>query len=468
MLQFRDLAGDDVLATVGYSGDNEFKIINQMIPTLQTDYTLGFQLVGGTDDVNMNKLQMSSNEHRFLQRSGTTTYTRVNALINDYVLHGTASSVGSPGVNRLSFAIRDGTVSAHIGSNTNGEGNVFDLQLLTVGHTLRLRTRTGGTNRSALESTPSTDTRIYHPATSAQVFRTVVVGSGGVEIDNQATGAGFERVLTTGDLAAGGGAGISGVPVNNQLAVWTGASDIEGDANITWDGSELRITAGVMRIAERAASLADVAGFGQIWVNNVPNPNTLFYTDESGTDIDLTKELWDNGTLRAQAVASGFQVEQVLLLPNNGIIYMDEQASDGADIANQGQWWVRDDAPNLPMFSNDDGVNQILDPSVSEVNVQNGNYTLLIGDKGKTISKESGGAGETFTIPANASVAFAIGTFISFNNDGGGDLSIAITTDTLVFADDNTTGTRTLADGGYAVAQKVAATTWKIAGSGIT
>lgn len=104
----------------------------------------------------------------------------------------------------------------------------------------------------------------------------------------------------------------------------------------------------------------------------------------------------------------------------------------------------------------------------SEVNVQNGNYTTVLSDANDTISKESGGDGETFTIDSNANVAHVIGTFIGFNNDGGGDLTIAITTDTLIWADDNSTGSRTIADGGYAVAHKVAATTWKIAGKQIT
>ncbi len=100
----------------------------------------------------------------------------------------------------------------------------------------------------------------------------------------------------------------------------------------------------------------------------------------------------------------------------------------------------------------------------SAINTQNGSYTLVLGDAGKTIRKASGGAGETFTIPANASVAYPIGTFLGFDNEGGGDLTIAITTDTLIFADDGTTGSRTLSDSGYAVAQKMEATVWKIAG----
>ena len=142
-----------------------------------------------------------------------------------------------------------------------------------------------------------------------------------------------------------------------------------------------------------------------------------------------------------------------------------EQAAASFDIATMGQFWVRNDADNVPMFTSDAGTDQNIDPSVSEINEQNGNYTTLLADKGKTIRKASGGAGETFTIAAEASVNYKIGTFIAFDNDGGGTLTITIGgADTLIFADDGSTGARTLADGGYAVAQKTAAGQWKIAG----
>lgn len=99
------------------------------------------------------------------------------------------------------------------------------------------------------------------------------------------------------------------------------------------------------------------------------------------------------------------------------------------------------------------------------VNTQNGNYPLVLSDAGKIIRKTSGGAGETITIPANSSVAFPVGTIIEIQNDGGGDLSIAITTDTLEQWQTGNTGTRTLADNNKAVIEKVASTTWKISGT---
>jgi hypothetical protein len=100
--------------------------------------------------------------------------------------------------------------------------------------------------------------------------------------------------------------------------------------------------------------------------------------------------------------------------------------------------------------------------------LQNGNYTLVLADSGKHVYKASGGAGETITIPANGSVAYPIGTAITFINQGGGTLSIAITTDTMTLIGTGGTGTRTLADDGMATAVKVAATEWVISGVGLT
>jgi len=100
----------------------------------------------------------------------------------------------------------------------------------------------------------------------------------------------------------------------------------------------------------------------------------------------------------------------------------------------------------------------------STINVQNGNYTLVIGDAGKTIHKVSGGAGETITIPANGAEAIAVGSFVGFQNDGGGILTIAINTD-LLTGTDGVTGSRILGDNHVAVIQKMTATTWKYAAS---
>ena len=103
------------------------------------------------------------------------------------------------------------------------------------------------------------------------------------------------------------------------------------------------------------------------------------------------------------------------------------------------------------------------------VNGQATPYTAVLADAGKCLYYSAAGAA-TFTIPANGSVAYAIGTTLTFVNDASGatNMTIAITTDTLVLSPGGTTGSRTLAQYGRATAHKVTATRWIISGSGLT
>jgi hypothetical protein len=100
-------------------------------------------------------------------------------------------------------------------------------------------------------------------------------------------------------------------------------------------------------------------------------------------------------------------------------------------------------------------------------NSQTGNYTCVLTDSGKHIyHPAASGAGHTFTIPDNGSVAYPIGTTLTFvNMDASNTLAIAITTDTMYLSASGTTGTRTLGTYGQATALKLTSTTWLISGS---
>lgn len=104
------------------------------------------------------------------------------------------------------------------------------------------------------------------------------------------------------------------------------------------------------------------------------------------------------------------------------------------------------------------------------INSQSAAYTLVLSDSGKTILHPSADTtARTFTIPANASVAFPLGTAVTFvNQNGAGTVTIAITTDTMRLAGAGTTGSRTLAANGIATALKITSTEWIISGTGLT
>jgi hypothetical protein len=103
------------------------------------------------------------------------------------------------------------------------------------------------------------------------------------------------------------------------------------------------------------------------------------------------------------------------------------------------------------------------------VNSQSAAYTAVLEDSGKVIFHPSTDANaRTFTIPANSSVAYPIGTAITFINMTSQVVTIAITTDTMYLSSAGTTGSRSLAQYGSATAIKMTSTTWLISGSGLT
>ena len=102
-------------------------------------------------------------------------------------------------------------------------------------------------------------------------------------------------------------------------------------------------------------------------------------------------------------------------------------------------------------------------------NSQSAAYTLVLDDAGKHIFHPVGdNNARTFTIPANSSVAYPIGTTITFINMAVANVTIAITSDTLTLSSAGTTGSRTLATNGSATCIKITSTQWLISGSGLT
>jgi len=100
-------------------------------------------------------------------------------------------------------------------------------------------------------------------------------------------------------------------------------------------------------------------------------------------------------------------------------------------------------------------------------NSQSDNYTFVLSDAGKMIPQT--GASKTLTIPANASVAFPIGTIIQIYATAP-SCTLAITSDTLVWVQGGaySTGSRTIAQHSVVTIQKYNATQWILYGQGIS
>jgi len=115
-----------------------------------------------------------------------------------------------------------------------------------------------------------------------------------------------------------------------------------------------------------------------------------------------------------------------------------------------------------------DGTNSVGYLNIPQ-NSQSAAYTLVLADAGKHIfHPDTDANARTFTIPANGSVAYPIGTAITFINMTAAVVTIAINTDTMYLSSAGTTGPRSLARYGSATAVKITATNWLISGSGLT
>lgn len=103
-------------------------------------------------------------------------------------------------------------------------------------------------------------------------------------------------------------------------------------------------------------------------------------------------------------------------------------------------------------------------------NIQSAAYTTVLADSGGHILHPSADTtARIWTIDKNATVAYPIGTAITFVNQiSGGVITIAIDTDTMWLAGAGTTGNRTLAANGVATALKITSAGWIISGTGLT
>lgn len=94
-------------------------------------------------------------------------------------------------------------------------------------------------------------------------------------------------------------------------------------------------------------------------------------------------------------------------------------------------------------------------------------YTAVLADANTQILHPlADGTNRTFTIPANGSVPYPLGTCLTFVNETA-TLTIAINSDTLMVAGTGSTGSRTLAANGMVTAIKITTTKWMISGAGL-
>lgn len=152
------------------------------------------------------------------------------------------------------------------------------------------------------------------------------------------------------DLTDTGAAGISGSGAVNQLAVWDGVSSVTGYPRLTFNNTINFFSVGDQTLGQPEISLAAPAG-------GIPK----FTWRIAGLEEAIVRWNDTNSDLEFDIGATNIMIldaDSVEL--NNSTLFIEEIAAAGADRANYGQFWVRNDTPNTPMFTDDAGNDFVL------------------------------------------------------------------------------------------------------------
>jgi hypothetical protein len=161
---------------------------------------------------------------------------------------------------------------------------------------------------------------------------------------------------------------IGGAITNNQIAFGAvTANDIEGEAGLTWDGSTL-FTDGNFEVQNTAPyiELRDTnASVNEKVYRWRADAGTLFltgYTDADAIAFNVF-QIFRTGSVITEIDIQGQTVDIVGNLECSQVIYEVERVAAAANVPTQGQWWVRNDATQTPMFTADDGTSFALNAS---------------------------------------------------------------------------------------------------------
>jgi hypothetical protein len=182
------------------------------------------------------------------------------------------------------------------------------------------------------------------------------------------------------ELTTGGGGDVVGPGV----AVWHDVAKFNGTTGKLIQTSTLNVnTAGQvifsgttpsLDINERGTAPVNTGGRGKIWVKD-DAPTTPMFTDDDTGDYDLMKASTapgNNYIIMGTSVGSGADIKSAstfnysagslnMTYATGSRIRMKEAATAvTTPSAGEGLWWVRDDAPTTPHFTDDDDVDHNL------------------------------------------------------------------------------------------------------------
>ena len=173
-----------------------------------------------------------------------------------------------------------------------------------------------------------------------------------------------------------------------------------------------------------------------------------------------------------QVTLANAAVNYIVVQRSTGAVSVASTTTNWADTANYARVYALTTAGSVVTVVEDHragfyGVHGMQLPERRQVSVSAA-YTCVLTDMHTTLLHPSADTtARTWTIPANSVVAYPVNAELEFiNQNAGGVLTLAITTDTLRLAGVGTAGSRTLVANGWARAKKVASTEWLITNLG--
>lgn len=252
--------------------------------------------------------------------------------------------------------------------------------------------------------------------------------------------------------------------IGEGLYVYT-AGNLEGGIGTTGIYS-----AGALEVAGNADILGGLDVTGNITVTG-----TVDGVDIAALNTAVAKTA-DNETITGTWSFTGTKTTMNQL-------FINESSAADADVAGDGQFWVKNNAPNDPYYTSDTGIDYPLAYATyrktSSTALDNANETLNMGTESVADAMVNGcwysdnSTAYTLTLEDSGTTHFPVGAQMTVWNEGSGTLTINEGTGTTLYvmtgsARTDSAGGCTLGTGGYATIIRKSTTVYLIMGAGIT